>query len=111
MKAIFLNDFKNPYPLFMNDYKGYGKYMKIRWPKEVGTLKMDYCVFFFVFFLSTIGGCDCQIKRIFHYRHEKSYQTSEVVCGQQFHSCCLVSSDLALFLISCLCSRGTEHLI
>lgn len=50
MKAIFLNDFKNPYPLFMNDYKGYGKYMKIRWPKEVGTLKMDYCVFFFFFF-------------------------------------------------------------
>ncbi len=38
-------------------------------------------------------------------------QTSDVVCGQQFHSCCLVSSGPALLLISCLRSRGTKHLI
>jgi len=55
----------------MNDYKGYGKYIHLLARKiiSVGTLKMDYCISFPE--LITIGGCDCQIKQIFHFRHEK----------------------------------------
>ncbi len=53
----------------MNDQKSYGKYTEIHWSTELGTLKIDYGM---LFPKTRKGGCDCQIKRIFHYRHEKS---------------------------------------
>ncbi len=60
---------------------------------EVGMLKMDYGM---LFPKAQKVGVNVRSSGSFITDMKNKNQTSEVVCGQQFHSCCLVSSGPAL---------------